>query len=815
MIVLKFGGTSVADAKRIRQIAKIITKYGEQPQLTIVVSALSGITNLLEKSGELALQGSPNFNQVIHEIEEKHFEIINQLVDPKNRSEIAAHIKVICNEAEEICQGISILGEYSNRSKAKLLSLGERMSSGVISSSLNHLGHRNQLLDTRKIIITDDNYIAGRVNHQTSRTNAKLLFKNLTGIAVLPGFVATTTHGEPSTLGRGGSDYTAALLANYLNAERIDIWTDVNGMLTASPDIVSSAYTIPAMTYEEAMELSHFGARVIYPPTIQPALEAKIPIEVKNTFDPEQPGTRIHNKILANGSVVKGFSSINDISLITISGSGMVGVPGIAMRAFKALSDARVNVLFITQSSSEHTICVGVYSKDAERACSFVDEEFDSEINRNKVNRAFYEDKLTIIAMVGDKMKESVGVAGKAFRYLGQNGINIRAIAQGGTERNISVVVAENDAKKALNVLHDGFFLSKYRKVHLFAMGIGTVGGTMLEQLRDQTEYLKKEYALEIRLVGVANSKKMAFNPKGLSLDNYKQELTEQGEKLDIDGFLETMKTLNLRNSIFIDNTASQEIPAIYKKVAELSIPVVCSNKIMAAANWEEYSDFKETIRKRGLKFLNETNVAAGLPVLKTIEDLVASGDKITKIQAVLSGSLNFIFNNISEKLSFADAVVQAREKGLTEPDPAIDLSGLDVRRKILILARASGYNLDLSEVSKKDIIAEDELKAENFEALLKKLKNNNKKIEEIRTQAASENKKLRYVAEFNSGAAETGLQAVDASHPAYYLDGMDNIILLYTRRYSEQPLVIKGAGAGPAVTASGVFADVMRLANK
>lgn len=815
MQIIKFGGTSVADAKRIRQLSEVVNHYNNQKQLIVVVSALGGVTNLLEECGKSALEGSKKYTELVEQIQERHFEIINQLVDSKNRSEIAAHIKMLCNEAEEICQGISILSEYSARSRAKLLSLGERMSSGVISSALNHLGHRNQLIDTRKLIVTDKNYMSGRVDHVLSSKKTLEAFKGKEGIVVVPGFISSTPDGEASTLGRGGSDYTAALLGNYLDAEKIDIWTDVNGMLTAAPDIVSSAYTITAMSYEEAMELSHFGAKVIYPPTIQPALEKKIPIEIKNTFEPDAQGTLISDKAPENGSVVKGFSSINNITLLTVAGSGMIGVPGVAMRAFKALSHANVNVLFITQSSSEHTICIGIYTEDAAKASNSLDEEFENEITRKKVNPTLVESNLTIIAIVGDKMKESVGIAGKAFRLLGENGVNIRAIAQGATERNISLVVAEKDARKALNVLHDGFFLSKYRKIHLFMMGAGTVGGAMLEQIKDQANYLKEEYSIDIRVVGLSNSRKMVFNRKGIDLNNWKTLLSETDEKANIKLFIEKMKEFNLRNSIFVDNTASHDIPKVYNSVAELNIPVVTSNKIMAASPLENYLAFKKVIKNRGLKFLHETNVAAGLPVLKTIEDLVASGDQIIKIQAVLSGSLNFIFNNISEKVTFSQAVIQAREKGLTEPDPSIDLSGLDVRRKILILARISGYMLELDEVDKNDIIPESELKADNFESLLKNLENNNKNIEDLRQKTAAANQKLRYVAEFSNGKAVTGLQQVGSTHPAYNLDGMDNIILLYTRRYHEQPLVIKGAGAGPGVTASGVFADIMRLANK
>lgn len=813
MQILKFGGSSVANAERIEQLAKIVGRYGKQ-DLVVVVSALQGVTNLLENSAKAALEGSEQYTEFIDEIRRRHIEIINELVADDQKNAMTEFIKDRCAEANKICQSIKFLDECSDRTRAKLLSMGERMSSTLISASLNNLGLKNILVDARNIIITDSNYLQGNVDHALSEQKTRNEFKNFKGIAVVPGFISSTHDSEASTLGRGGSDYTAALLGNYLDASLIDIWTDVSGMLTAAPNIVSAAYPIKSMSYEEAMELSYFGAKVIYPPTIQPALEKKIPIGIKNSYAPDDEGTLITEHPNHGDATVKGFSSIGNISLVTVSGSGMIGVPGVAMRAFKALCAANVNVLFITQSSSEHTICIGIYTTDAEAACSQLNEEFSIEIERKIVHTIESEDGLAIIAVVGDKMREQVGIAGKAFRLLGENGINIRAIAQGATERNISIVIKEKEVAKALNALHDGFFLSKYKRVHLFMVGVGTVGGTMLDQLRDQTDFLKNEYGIDIRVVGISNSKRMIFNRKGIDLTNWRDLLANADEAANLPAFIENIKTLNLRNSIFIDNTASHELPKMYSRVAQLSIPIVASNKIMASSPLETYLNFKKEVKAYGVKFLHETNVAAGLPVLKTIEDLVASGDKIIKIQAVLSGSLNYIFNTISSEVPFSQAVVQAREKGLTEPDPAIDLSGLDVRRKILILARVGGNMLELDDVQKNDIIPEKELKANNFDELLANLKKNDAKIEAIRAESAAAGKKLRYVAEFDNGKAVTGLQSVDASHPAYNLDGMDNIILLYTRRYHDQPLVIKGAGAGPGVTASGVFADMMRLAN-
>ena len=814
MQILKFGGSSVANAERIEQLAKIIGRYKGQKQLVVVVSALQGVTNLLENSAKAALENSDQYTEFIDEIRRRHIEIINELVADEQKAAMTEFIKDRCSEANKICQSVKFLSECSDRTRAKLLSMGERMSSTLISAALNNLGLKNVLIDARNIIITDNCYLQGHVDHALSEQKTRNAFRNFEGIAVVPGFISSTCDSEPSTLGRGGSDYTAALLGNYLNASLIDIWTDVSGMLTAAPNIVSAAYPIKSMSYEEAMELSYFGAKVIYPPTIQPALEKKIPIGIKNSYAPDDEGTMITEHPNHGDATVKGFSSIGNISLITVSGSGMIGVPGVAMRAFKALCVGNVNVLFITQSSSEHTICVGIYTNDAEQACARLNEEFAIEIERKIVHAIESEDDLAIIAVVGDKMREQVGIAGKAFRLLGENGINIRAIAQGATERNISIVIKGKEVAKALNALHDGFFLSKYKRVHLFMVGVGTVGGTMLDQLRDQTDFLKNEYGIDIRVVGISNSKKMIFNRKGIDLANWRDLLANATEAANLPAYVENIKQLNLRNSIFIDNTASHELPKMYSRVAQLSIPIVASNKIMASSPLKTYLEFKKEVKACGVKFLHETNVAAGLPVLKTIEDLVASGDKIVKIQAVLSGSLNYIFNTISSDVPFSQAVVQAREKGLTEPDPAIDLSGLDVRRKILILARVGGNMLELDDVMKNDIIPENELKASNFDELLANLKRNDAKIEAIRAESAAAGKKLRYVAEFDNGKAVTGLQSVDASHPAYNLDGMDNIILLYTRRYHDQPLVIKGAGAGPGVTASGVFADMMRLAN-
>ena len=814
MIVLKFGGTSVGSVDSIKQVMSIVKRYPQGQPLVVVVSAMQGVTNLLESAGKISVDQPQDFASCIQEIKAKHYEVIEALLPKSAQEAIRLHIDKMCQEAEDICRGMHILGEYSDKPLARLMSVGERMSSEMISDVFAYNGLSNELVDSRDFVMTDESYSAARVQSQASEVKARERFAHVGSLAVVPGFLATTPSGHITTLGRGGSDYTASLIARFLDAERVDIWTDVDGVLTASPKMVSSSYSIPHLSYEEAMELSYFGAKVLYSISVQPCFEKQIPILVKNTFNPDFEGTLISGASDFSEATVKGFSSVDNISLITISGSGMVGVPGIAMRVFKALSERGINVLIITQSSSEHTISIGVMGKDCMLAVEQLNGEFETEIGNGKMRPSQSEDELSIVAIVGDNMRQHTGVSGKALRLLGLNGINIRAIAQGGTERNISVVVKMKETHKALNVLHDGFFLSKYRKVHLYAVGIGTVGGTMLAQLNEQSDFLKSEYGIDIRLVGLANSRKMLFDASGVDLANYKAELDARGEVMDLNLFVQRVEEQNLRHSIFVDNTASYDIPKIYKAIAEQNVSVVASNKVMASSPLQELEAFKAVIKHKGLKFLNETNVGAGLPILRTIEDLVAAGDKIVKIQAVLSGSLNYIFNNISDDLPFSQAVVQARELGLTEPDPSIDLSGLDVMRKILILARVGGYHLELEDVLSKDIVPSQEMQVDGFDDLLENLKNHDQRIEQLRSDAAASGKVLRYVADFDHGKAETGLQAVDVSHPAYYLDGMDNIVLLYTKRYADQPLVVKGAGAGKEVTATGVFADVMRLAN-
>lgn len=812
-IVLKFGGTSVATAENIKRIAKILSKY-DNHRIFVVVSALSTVTNLLQLAGNKAVGGVLTFPEELEAIEKLHFEIIEELIPDHSRDSVVSYVNNLLQEAYNVCESVSVLREFTHKSRARLLSMGERLSSFLISEALNHLGVENYYLDSSKVLVTNIHW-EGIVNNKLSAERLCNEMKNIDKqVVLMPGFIASTHKGDISAIGRGGSDLTASLVANYIEANRLEIWTDISGVYTASPKLVSSAYPLKELSYEEAIELSYFGAKVIYSPSIQPVFEKKIPILVKNTFEPDCPGTIISEKTNKD-IIVKGFSAIDSVSLITVSGAEMVGVHDIISRTFNALASISANVLFTTQSSSEHDVNIGLSTEKAILAVEKLNEVFELEIERKTMNPIAIESSMGIVAIVGEGMRQSKGMAGKAFKLLGDNGVNIRAIAQGNSERNITIVVAEKDLKKAINVLHDGFLLSKYKKIHLFNVGVGSVGSELLNQISNQHHYLKENYGIDLRLAGLAGSQKMIFDPKGIDWKNWRQLYENQCEAMTPENFVANVKALNLRNSIFIDNTASEQVVGMYKDMLDESLSIICSNKIMATQPQEEWDDFKKYLKRKKVRFLNETNVAAGLPVLKTIKDMVMSGDKILKIQAVLSGSLNFIFNTISKDISFSQAIKMARENKLTEPNPAIDISGLDVRRKVLILARYAGYSLNLEDVVSVPIVPHDVFEAKTPDQFIEQIKKYDADIEKQRLQAEQQNKKLRFFAEFDHGKSSVGLQAVGAGHPAFYLDGKDNIVLIYSNRYHEQPLVVKGAGAGDEVTASGVFADIIRLCNE
>ena len=626
----------------------------------------------------------------------------------------------------------------------------------------------------------------------------------------MPGFIARTTNGETSTLGRGGSDFTAAIIAAALDVAEVEIYTDVSGMYTANPKIVKHATPIAEISYHEAMELSHFGAKVLYPPTIVPVMSKNIPIRIKNTLAPEDRGTLINNKKETSGNPIKGLSNINDIALLTLEGSGLIGIPGTSKRLFETLSNESINVILITQASSEHSICLGVMEEEAGRAKVAIDEAFSNEISLNKIDPLSIEIGLSIIALVGDRMKSHQGISGKMFSTLGQNNVNIRAIAQGASEKNISAVIAQRDVKKALNSLHERFFEEQHKQLNLFITGVGNVGARLLDQIAQQQEYLKSQLKVNLRVLGLSNSRKMVTNKKGIDLKNWQEELA-QGEKASIKEYFERIVALNQRNSIFIDITANADVAAVYGKYLKQSIAVVACNKIACSADYDQYKKLKELSKSYNAPLLFETNVGAGLPIIDTLNNLIASGDRVHKIQAVLSGSLNFVFNNFAPGGNFHDVVQQAKSEGYTEPDPRIDLSGVDVARKILILARESGLQMNLEDIKNKPFLTQKNLDSGSVDDFFKTLKEDAAHFEQLVSDASAKGNRLKYVAELDEGKASVGLQEVAPGHPFYNLEGKDNIVLFFTERYPEQPLIIKGAGAGGDVTASGIFSDVMR----
>ncbi|MBL6449806.1 bifunctional aspartate kinase/homoserine dehydrogenase I [Fulvivirga sp. 29W222] len=815
MQVLKFGGTSVASAKNITLVKSVIFEKSSSDQIIAVVSALGGITTQLVNCSAMAAAGNAEYLKELAQVEQKHIKTVQELIPLKKQSKTMGKVKVLLNELEDICRGVYLIHELTTKTSDKILSFGERLSSTIIADFFNDMDHSTFLADPRDFMVTDSNYSHAEVDFEKTNPRIVSYFKDVKEkLIVCPGFIAASVEGEITTLGRGGSDYTASILAAALNSPELEIWTDVSGMMTADPRLVSSAYAIREISYEEAMELSHFGAKVIYPPTIQPVLKKNIPIHIKNTFKKDEAGTVIKQASATNGSLIKGLSSIQNIALFNLSGSGMVGIPNFSHRLFRALSAAKVNVVMITQASSEHTICVGIDAGDVKKSQLAIENEFTYELAMHKIDPIQIEKDLAIIALVGSNMKEKVGVSGTMFSVLGQNGINIKAIAQGSSEKNISVVIYEREVKKALNSLHESFFLSEKRRINLFMIGVGNVGAALIEQLKKQKQYLSQQHHIDLRVVAMANSKKMLFQEGGINLKNWKENLTENGEAMNVEDFLQQMETLNLRNSIFIDNTANADIASLYKKVLQKSISVVTPNKIACTNSYQEYLDLKRTALQYKAKFLFETNVGAGLPVINTLNDLIKSGDEVLKIEAVLSGSLNFIFNNFGPDVKFVDIVRQAQVEGYTEPDPRIDLSGVDVKRKILILIRESGLDMETDNITAQAFIPEDCMNAPSIDQFFDKLGEHEEVFQQLVKKAEKEGKKIKYVASFGKGKAETGLRFVEESHPFYNLEGKDNIVLFTTKRYPEQPLVIKGAGAGAEVTASGIFADIMRIAN-
>ena len=812
MQVVKFGGTSVASAENILKSLAIVAAAAAHGPVVMVVSALSGTTDALIGAGRAAAAGDAGYRDTLAQLHERHRTAAQTLLAEAAQHEKLAAIAAQFDEVQMLCDGIFALGELSNRTLDRLMSYGELLSSRLVAAAAKAQGLAAGWADARQLIRTNSRFGAAEVDMATTtRQVADLRDASADHVWVMPGFIAADAHGATTTLGRGGSDYTAALLAAALGAEKLEIWTDVSGMMTADPRLVRSARPIARISYQEAMELSHFGAKVLYPPTIQPVMKSGIPLWIKNTFAPDDYGTLVEVEPPRTPAVVQGISSIGNLTLLNLEGSGMVGVPGFSQRLFAALARERINVVLITQSSSEHSICVGVNEQDTAAAQLVVDEEFAHEIAAGRIEPLRPERGLAIVALVGENMKDHPGISGKLFGALGQNGVNIRAIAQGASEKNISTVIRAADVRKAINVLHEAFFEATKKQVNLFILGPGNVGSKLLEQLARQQPHLLEKLGLQVRVVAIANSRHCLVDESGLDLTAWPEELA-QAPAQTLEEFTQLIIGRNLRNSIFVDVTANPAAAGIYADLLEKSVAIVACNKVAASSEYAHYARLKSLAKEFNASYLFETNVGAALPIIGTLNDLTRSGDVVRRMQAVLSGTLNFVFNNYDGSRPFAEVVRQAQAEGYTEPDPRLDLSGSDVARKILILAREAGQVMEMSDIEIEGFLPAACLEGD-VEAFYAQMAAHEAHFRALYDTATAAGQRLKFVARYADGHATVGLQQVAPGHDLYDLRGKDNVVLFYTDRYVEQPLVVKGAGAGAEVTASGVFADIIRAA--
>ena len=810
MKVLKFGGTSVGSVKSILSLKNIVENEAKSQPIIVVVSALGGITDKLLATSQLALKGDESWKDEFQAMVERHHKMIDTIItNPRQREDLFNKVDALLEQLRSIYFGVFLIHDLSEKTQDAIVSYGERLSSLIVATLVKGA----KWMDSRDFIKTVQKN--GKHVLETDLTNklVRKAFADLPHVTLVPGFISRdAATDEVTNLGRGGSDYTAAIIAAALDADVLEIWTDVDGFMTADPRVIKTAYTINELSYVEAMELCNFGAKVIYPPTIYPVCVKNIPIRVKNTFNPQNPGTIIKDKIDNDSKPIKGISSINGTAIITVTGLSMVGVIGVNRRIFTALADKGISVFMVSQASSENSTSIGVREVDADAAVRVLNEEFAKEIEMGAMFPMFAESGLATIAVVGENMKHTPGIAGKLFGTLGRSGISVIACAQGASETNISFVVDSKYLRKSLNVLHDSFFLSEYKVLNLFICGVGTVGGKLIEQIKQQYEELKQNSKLKLNVVGIASSKKAIFNRDGINLDTYKEEL-EASEPSDTEKLRQEVIGMNIFNSVFVDCTASSAVASLYQSLLEHNTSVVAANKIAASGDYDNYMRLKRTALERGVKYLFETNVGAGLPIIGTINDLRNSGDTILKIEAVLSGTLNFIFNSISADVTFSEAVRMAQERGYSEPDPRIDLCGMDVLRKLVILTREAGYKVELDEIEKHLFVP-----APFFEGCIddfwKHLPELDAGFEERRKKLEAEGKRLRFVATVDHGKTSVALKEVDSSHPFYNLEGSTNIVMLTTERYKEYPMLIQGYGAGASVTAAGVFANIMSIAN-
>ncbi len=813
MKVLKFGGTSVGSVQSIQTLLNILkNEVGGTDKPVVVLSAMSGVTNLLIAMAEAAAKGE-DFTAGLANLEKRHFDAVKALLDIQHQNPAFTRLKIHFNQLEELLQGVLTLRELTPKTRDLVLSFGERCSTLMISKIAAQHFPEALFVDASELIKTDNSFGQAKVNTELTDILIREFYKENKGkMLFVTGFIAGNDEGQITTLGRGGSDYTAAIFGSALNASEIQIWTDVNGMMTADPRMVKKAFSLPELTYTEAMELSYFGAKVIYPPTMTPAFLKKIPIVIKNTFEPEFAGTIIQHDCKPSNLPIKGISSINNISIINVEGSGMVGKSGFSGRLFSLLAREQINVILITQSSSEHSITFAVQPVDTERARQIIEHEFELELLAQKLEPVVIEENLAILAVVGENMKETPGVSGKLFHSLGRNGVNVRAIAQGSSEYNISVIISAYDLAKALNAVHDAFFTELNKTLHAFCLGTGNIGKTLFNQLNGHMDFLQENNGIQVKIAGISNTRKMIFNSDGISLDTWEDELNKSNQEADLDEFIARMKSMNLPNCVFIDNTASPKPIEHYEDVLKSTISIVTCNKIGNSGSYKQYKTFRDAARQHGVDFFYETNVGAGLPIVRTLKDLINSGDRIQRIEAILSGTISFIFNNFKGDANFHDTVKLAQDKGYTEPDPRDDLSGKDFMRKMLILARDGGYELEASDVDIENILPQACLDAKSVDDFYAALKAEDAYFADLKNKAAAQGKVLRYIGILEGGKVSITLKMVGEDHPFFTLSGSDNIISFTTDRYKERPLVVKGPGAGAEVTAAGVFADLINV---